>query len=1452
MTNINSGPSYVATNRKTKITIGGKNVSQNLTGGTVSDSDITSGGIVFTAGSFELAGHTSDGQPIVESSFYLGDLVTLSASFPGGYSAKHPRSNLYVVNIKRNFTTQSVTIEVGCRLSVIKDFGTNDNDEVRSYIQGLSGIDSILDVCQIDTFDLNTLDSALKAIGSFAYMAHGKFTVQKWEDVFSASAAFTSWSDRSSLSVEDLESVIIPPATLTLKEELETPGYPEPDPDDEEADSDPAQCVSAEDCEEGEACLEGFCETIPCEGEDDCPEGYACINGECRAMPCTGPENCPTGFICVDDSCQDAYCGDDNSCPTDFICIDKTCQLLDCSVTGDCPPGYRCNDGKCVEIECEDDRNCRSKGGGLCVDGKCISVDCKDSDDCGEGFQCVDNKCHLLPKFCTNGDIECADDEKCVNGQCMRSPHDCVDEQDCEEGFICVDGHCIEDEIEECRRSSQCVTGFSCVDGICVDDEALEEEEEDPDSLSDDVLSDKMFMQTKALRLKPLSECLEIRRGKFTEEMLELIEELDLEPGIGEDPEILSDGVLLRETVEKYKLRCGVYVNPTVMSEKAQKALSQAGGGSGDCITAIDPKDIEERFGKETVYGYKTKGSLLTEEYYFDDHVEKFQEAEYEGPGNQLSYEKTQEDMSVWRSSESNISAALDQLNEGFENRVNSMQEICEQINEYGQLRDDNDVTSFKVKAKCLDVVTIRKMNATKDFYDCMMADAQISLQTVENECKRIYNFAEAILNDLEGHRIRTNIVLTEITFGEEGGEVTKKVTKNYVHGGTAKPFSDAIKEIIFTARGGAYRGPNIVLGLTMTNKTTPIDRNYQIGSVDFSVAMGMDGYERVHLRQEGIDEYVYGVGTVEHKNTKIDYDNPLNNTTHIVKSTDNATAPEAPPRNAPYDPKKYDLDQDGIVDANDEDIDGDNVLNEDDPNPRDYNPDIDEDGLRNAPQEDDPEPTIFDPDTDGDSFYDFEDPDIDGDGIPNEEDPRPLIVDSDIDGDEIADFEDPDIDGDEIPNELDPNPSIADTIDTDGDGFINQLDDDIDGDGFLNADDSDMDGDGTINDLDSDIDGDGAFNANDPDMDADGIANADDPNPKNSFTDTDNDGTVDAVDTDDDGDGLEDDEDPNPLVFDYDTDGDGLYDFEDDDIDGDGLLNGVDPDPYVVAGDIDEDGLFDYEDDDIDGDGVLNIDDPNPSVADEDDLDGDGILDIVDPNIDGDALDNSSDPRPKFFDPDTDDDGIPDFMDDDLDNDGLSNSEDPDADGDDIPKYADIDDLDPEEGFRQGEVLSACNIETEEYTIDLSVTITGNQTTIASIPVGGSEEVSFPLPFLPLVPESLQALTLDQFGDPLFMKRGDCNVVGESFREAAGTRLASIERLCSVYMGHEARRHRLRGNSVRVVETMRSELFGWTPGMPVSVTARGKTQGKYYTTSTTWGFDQYNMIVSLNLIGYT
>ena len=237
------------------------------------------------------------------------------------------------------------------------------------------------------------------------------------------------------------------------------------------------------------------------------------------------------------------------------------------------------------------------------------------------------------------------------------------------------------------------------------------------------------------------------------------------------------------------------------------------------------------------------------------------------------------------------------------------------------------------------------------------------------------------------------------------------------------------------------------------------------------------------------------------------------------------------------------------------QDVDGDGLLNQDDP-------DIDGDGLLNSE----------DPDVDGDGVPNGEDPDIDGDGLSNgqdsdaDSDGLPNSVDADVDGDGIANSDDLDLDGDGLDNDNDPDADgdgVENANDESSNGFVADVENpDIDGDGILNAADDDVDGDGVLNKDDLDIDGDGITNAGDVDVDGDGLLNSED-------LDIDGDGVANSTDSDTDGDGVE-----NAL---------------DSDIDGDGLTNSVDDD-------VDSDGLVNSEDDDIDGDGILNSEDPSSS----------------------------------------------------------------------------------------------------------------------------------------------------------------------------------------------------------------------------------------------------------------
>ncbi|MEH6679089.1 MAG: gliding motility-associated C-terminal domain-containing protein [Sediminicola sp.] len=326
--------------------------------------------------------------------------------------------------------------------------------------------------------------------------------------------------------------------------------------------------------------------------------------------------------------------------------------------------------------------------------------------------------------------------------------------------------------------------------------------------------------------------------------------------------------------------------------------------------------------------------------------------------------------------------------------------------------------------------------------------------------------------------------------------------------------------------------------------------------------------------------------------------------------------------------------------------------------------------------------------DMDGDGVPNETDPDIDGDGMPNDEDdfPRDPTEDTDTDGDGTGDNEDTDDDNDGTPDDGDDFPKDPnEDTDTDGDGTGDNGDTDDDGDGTPD-DEDDFPKDPTE---DTDTDGDGMGDNEDTDDDNDGTPDDEDDFPKdpNEDTDTDGDGTGDNEDTDDDGDGTPDDEDafPKDPNEDTDTDGDGTGDNEDTDDDGDGTPDDGDAFPKDPNEDTDTDGdgTGDNEDTDDDGDGTPDDGDAFPKDPNEDtDTDGDGTGDNGDTDDDNDGTPDDQDAFPKdpTEDTDTDGDGTGDNADGDIDGDGIPNEEDeypfndrPDTDGDGVVDSEDI-----------------------------------------------------------------------------------------------------------------------------------------------------------------------------------
>jgi len=420
------------------------------------------------------------------------------------------------------------------------------------------------------------------------------------------------------------------------------------------------------------------------------------------------------------------------------------------------------------------------------------------------------------------------------------------------------------------------------------------------------------------------------------------------------------DGKIYTENPEKI-YACGKFINPQYTTDLLAAAND----------FCKKPLTLGEWINEDTEdWGYSVKGSLKTfEDAYFGDFVKKYQYTEYEGPGKQLSYEESWEEMSVWRAGDAAISQWFENCSKEYDLAVEEANALSNEMNEYARLRDENDINlKDAAERACLKVDEIVQMDTTKGFYDCLFSDRAELRKRRVIYARAVRSLTEFHLQGIFGWKTSTNRNTKKIFFGN-GGEIVSVIEKQYVYSGGAKATVDLIKragEIFEEAESDGTVVDN--RGERRSGKfffSPPLDKILRTQTDYEELQQGTDFYVGgvyypywpvEFLKSETIEEYLYGVdgaGTVTQKITKIDYENPENNTVDIKVSTDNSTAATAQPRNAADTPDKCkDADGDGIPDSLDQDMDGDGIPDSDDP-------DRDGDGDPNSSDPDPDDPTV-------------------------------------------------------------------------------------------------------------------------------------------------------------------------------------------------------------------------------------------------------------------------------------------------------------------------------------------------------------------------------------------------------------------------------------------------------------------------------------------------------------
>ena len=171
----------------------------------------------------------------------------------------------------------------------------------------------------------------------------------------------------------------------------------------------------------------------PCDNHELCTDGDACLDGRCESG---GPRDCDDGDRCTTDTCTSAA-----------GCVYTA--IADCCVAdADCDDGNPCTDDRCPG----EGMFCKHRR----VEGCCAGPeDCDDGDSCTQDL-CTAEGCEWTPICCTDND-ECDDGLDCTEDRCLDGL--CV-------GVVDALSECCEPEVWAASFDGLDPAGFTFTGGV--------------------------------------------------------------------------------------------------------------------------------------------------------------------------------------------------------------------------------------------------------------------------------------------------------------------------------------------------------------------------------------------------------------------------------------------------------------------------------------------------------------------------------------------------------------------------------------------------------------------------------------------------------------------------------------------------------------------------------------------------------------------------------------------------------------------------------------------------------------------------------------------------------------------------------------------------------------------------------------------------------------------------